>query len=378
MRIGFLINPCAGIGGAMAMKGSDGLNTNDLLAQGGQCLSQARAKIALQCLQKPTDIEWITAPAMMGEDLLNTCGFHYQIVGQLPQEKTTAEDTERLATQLVAEGIDLLLFVGGDGTARNIFNALKQTDTLQQLVMGIPAGVKMHSGVYTVSPQAATRVLDILLAQEAVSIAMQEVRDIDEDALRAGKLNSRYYGELKTPNDNRYVQQVKNSGRQDEQEMQAEIAASVVDNMEEDGLYLVGCGTTVQAVMDELDLPNTLLGIDVLLGRELIGSDLTARALEQLLAQYPHHRAVLLLTAIGGQGHIIGRGNQQLSPTVLSRVGKDNVQVLITPDKLAELDNRPLLMDSGDPELDRQWSGWVTLHTGYQQTAVYPLSDGVD
>jgi len=323
-------------------------------------------------------ITWLTAPGNMGADVLTACGFTYETIGQVTSEKTTAEDTERLVCELVAASIDLLLFAGGDGTARNVVNALKTSDAQQQLALGIPAGVKMHSGVYTVSPQAATRVLQLLVKQEVVSTALQEVRDIDEEALRQGKLNSRYYGELYTPNDARYVQQVKNSGRQDESTLQMEIAASITDNMEDDTLYLIGCGTTPKAVMDELGLPNTLLGVDVVLGRELIASDVTAPILEQLLQQYPYHTIQLLVTAIGGQGHIIGRGNQQLSPAVLARIGKDKLQVLVTPTKLAELKNRPLLIDSGDTALDRQWCGWVTLHTGYQQTAVYPLSDGSD
>ena len=377
LKIGLLVNPYAGIGGPMALKGSDGVDVPSVLANGGHCLAAERAGVALDGLQAyMDDICWYAAPGIMGADILRDHGFAYESVGTIQTDMTTAADTERLAIDLIHKGVDILLFVGGDGTARNMVNSLSSSGHQKQLVLGIPAGVKMHSGVYTVSPQAAVRLLVALIQQEPVSTAYQEVRDIDEEALRAGKLNSRYYGELCVPNDERYIQQVKNTGRQNEEEVQSEIAASIVDNMEADTLYIVGCGTTPKAVMDELGLPNTLLGVDLVLGRELLAADVTAPELLAWLERYPHHLVVLLITAIGGQGHIIGRGNQQISADVLKRVGKANTVVLMTPSKLAELEKRPLFIDSGDIDIDQQWAGWVTVHTGYQHSAVYPLSCG--
>ncbi len=377
LTIGFLLNPYAGIGGPMALKGSDNLDIDKLLQKGGECLASRRAAMAIEGLQPlSSDIRWITAPTVMGEDLLSEQGFSFEVVGHLDGERTSAADTESFIQLLVQQGVDLLLFVGGDGTARNVVNALGSCGHEQQLSLGVPAGVKMHSGVYTVSPKAATTVLSSLIKQEPVSTALQEVRDIDEQALREGKLNSRYYGELLVPNDHRYVQQVKNTCRQNEEELQLDIAAGVVDDMEDDTLYIVGCGTTPKAVMDELGLENTLLGIDVVLGRQCIAEDVTAAQLQGLLEQYPYHNVKLLITAIGGQGHIIGRGNQQLSADVLLRIGKDNTLVLLTPTKLEEFEQRPLLIDSGDAALDQQWSGLIKLYTGYQQTVVYPLNGG--
>jgi predicted polyphosphate/ATP-dependent NAD kinase len=379
LTIGLLINPYAGIGGPMALKGSDNVDVASLLAAGAQCLATKRAGITLAGLEAVNaSIQWLAAPSNMGESLLRQCGYSVQVVGELKAElqaeKTCAKDTERLALQLAEAGVDLLLFVGGDGTAANVFNGLQAGGQNQQLVLGIPAGVKMHSGVYTISPQAAAEIITALIQQEPVSTAVQEVRDIDEQALRAGKLNSRYHGELLVPNDLRYVQQVKNTTRLNEEALQLEIAAGIVDDMDNETLYIIGCGTTPKAIMDELGLPNTLLGIDVILGRELIAMDVTAIQLEALLDQYTYHSVNLLITAIGGQGHIIGRGNQQLSAKVLSKIGKQNTRVLLTPRKLAEFEQRPLLMDSGDSSLDQQWAGLMTIYTGYQQTAVYPLN----
>jgi predicted polyphosphate/ATP-dependent NAD kinase len=378
LTIGLVINPYAGIGGPMALKGSDNIDIDEVLSQGGQCLSSSRVAVTLAKLgEKASKVRWLTAPSKMGEDLLKQHGFAVTVVGEIEAQHTTAKDTERLVTQLIDAGIDLLLFAGGDGTARNVVNACQSSRNEALLVLGIPAGVKMHSGVYAVSPQAAAEVLHLLIDNDVVSTGIQEVRDIDEEALRAGQLNSRYYGELRVPNDQRYVQQVKNSGRQNEDEIQLEIAAGVVDDMDNETLYIIGCGTTPKAIMDELHLPNTLLGVDVVLGREVIAMDVSALCLESLLLeQYPHHPAKLLITAIGGQGHIIGRGNQQISAKVLRRITQHNTVVLITPSKLAELVHRPLLMDSGDALLDREWAGLMTVHTGYQQTAVYPLNSG--
>lgn len=379
LRLGLVVNPLAGIGGPLGLKGSDGdAIVEQALSLGAQCLANQRVKVALLQLQNYKDsIKWFAAPGIMGETSLLECGFTPELVGKLEGNKTTAQDTQLFAKALVDKKLDLLLFAGGDGTARNIFDAIAYEKIAhKQLVLGIPAGVKMHSGVYAISPQAAARIVLEFLESKPVSISMQEVRDIDEERLRAGQINSRYYGELLVPNDDRYVQHVKNSGELDESAMQAEIAAGIIDEMDNETLYIVGAGTTPRALMEELGLQNTLLGVDVILGRELIASDISATELLSLLDLYLYHPTKILMTATGGQGHIIGRGNQQLSPAILKKVGKDNICLLITPNKLAALDKRPLLMDSGDIELDRDWSGWISIITGYQQQSIYPLSNG--
>ncbi|MGH1486100.1 MAG: ATP-NAD kinase family protein [Cellvibrionaceae bacterium] len=375
LRIGLVVNPVAGIGGRAALKGSDGDEiVNKALSQGLKCLSNERVAVTLVMLKPYADqIDWFSAPGSMGEACLLSEGYLPKVIGSLASS-TSAEDTIRFCQQLVQEGIDLLLFAGGDGTARNVFDAIGAN----VLALGVPAGVKMHSGVYAISPQAAARVLEQFLQAKPVSVSQQEVRDIDEEQLRAGRINAKYYGELLVPNDNRYIQQVKNSGEIDETGMQAEIAAGIADDIDEAALYIIGAGTTPQALMDELGLPNTLLGLDVILGRELIAADVTEQDLLTLLKAHPYHSTHIVMTATGMQGHVIGRGNQQLSPEVLTLVGKDNLLILISPKKLSAFAGRPLLMDSGSPELDLQWSGWVKIITGYRETAMYPLSCGLD
>lgn len=374
LRLGLVINPIAGIGGPLALKGSDGV-VRKALAQGGKCLANLRAGVTLEQLHPfSKQIQWFTAPGSMGAECLYQHGFESVIVGQLARDQTTAQDTEDFAKALVASSVDLLLFVGGDGTARNIVNAVGS----HQLVLGIPAGVKMHSACYAISPQAAARVIAEFMNPMPVSASLQEVRDIDENALRNGLINASYYGDLLVPNNQRYVQQVKNSGELNDDEMKAEIAAGVVDDMDMETLYLVGAGTTPQAIMNELGLENTLLGVDVVFGRQLLMKDATALQLLSLMDRYPNHPKKIILTPTGNQGHIFGRGNQQISVSLLKKVSRENLLVVITPAKLAQINNRPLLIDSGDAELDKAWSFWLPIIIGYRQVAMYPLACGQD
>jgi predicted polyphosphate/ATP-dependent NAD kinase len=388
-RIGLLINPYAGLGGPIAMKGSDGdYIVNQGLDAGLSGRSNERVKIFLEQLSSYKEkIHWYSAPQQMGESILLHLGYQPTVIGSLDSSKTSAKDTEDFAKQLQEQNIDLLIFAGGDGTARNIFNALGNT----QLCLGIPAGVKMHSGVFAVSPQAGARLVEEFLQEKPVSVAMQEVRDIDEEQLRAGNIQARYYGELFCPNDNRFVQQVKNSGEVDETGMQQEIAAGIVDAMVQDNdaldddlktLYFIGPGSTTRAVMEELGLSNTLLGVDAILDGKCIGQDLTERQVLNFIDEHKNQsisRPIrIFVTATGMQGHVFGRGNQQFSPEVLKRVGKENIDVLISPKKLSEFAERPLFMDSGNIDLDKAWSGWIKVIVGYQQTVMYPLSAGFE
>ncbi len=265
-------------------------------------------------------------------------------------------------------GVDLLLFAGGDGTARDICAAVGEACH----VLGIPAGCKIHSGVYGVTPAASGRVAARMIAGELLSLVDAEVMDIDEEAFRAGKVRARHYGQLQVPGDLRYVQAVKQGGRESEELVLADIAAGVVEQMEPDTLYLMGSGSTVAACMTELGLENTLLGVDLVENGRLIGQDLSAA---EILTRIRGRRCRLIITLIGGQGHLFGRGNQQLSPEVLRAVGRDQIQVLATKAKLAALAGRPLLVDTDDPALNRSLSGYLRITTGYKDQVIYPVAN---
>ena len=281
---------------------------------------------------------------------------------------TTAADTIRAAQIIQNAGVDLLIFVGGDGTARDIFQALGADFP----VLGIPSGVKMHSGVYAVSPQAAGEIIRRLVCGKLVDIGVAEVKDIDEQAFREGVVKAKYYGELLVPREGHFLQQVKSSGREVEALVLQDIAADIVESMDENCLYLIGPGTTTRAIMDELGLPNSLLGVDAILNNQLLGSDLSEKNIIELLTSHSG-AAKMIITLIGGQGHIIGRGNQQFSPAIIRRIGLDNIIVIATKTKITELQGRPLMVDSNDPELDKDFSGFRQVITGYHNAIMYPV-----
>lgn len=372
-RLGLIVNPVAGVGGPAGLKGSDGAATlQAALARGVALRAGPRAARALAPLEGLRDrIDLLTYPGAMGEAAARAAGFTPRVLGHLEGDHTAAEDTVRAARLLCAAGLDLLVFTGGDGTARDIYNAIG----CGQPVLGVPAGVKMHSGVYAVSPEAAGELVALLVNAGLVSVSEQEVRDIDEEAFRAGVVKTRYYGELAVPGIGGFVQQVKQGGREVEALVLADIAADLVEQMQDDTLYIIGPGSTTRAVMEELGLDNTLLGVDVVQNRALLARDASGPELENLLAA--HDGPVkAVITAIGGQGHILGRGNQQLTPAVLRRVGRDNLIVVATKTKITGLQGRPLLVDSHDPQLDRDLAGYIRVLTGYRDTILYPVGRG--
>lgn len=369
-RLGLIVNPFAGIGGPAAQKGSDALVLQEAVSQGQYALTAPeRAATFLQGLASHgSQIDVVTVAGAMGQDVCTNVGISCELVNFVPNTPSSYRDTEQAASHLQEAGVDLLVFVGGDGTARDVCRVIGNG----QVALGVPAGVKMHSGVYAVNPQAAAEVVRQLVAGELVSVDEREVRDIDEDAFRQGIVRSRYFGSMRVPDEVRYVQQVKQGGQEVEEFVLADIAADIAESLDGDTLYIFGPGSTTHQVLQNLHWPSTLLGVDIFWHEQLLKADASAQDLEQALAEHDGPVA-LYITAIGGQGHILGRGNQQLSPKVLRRIGRDNVHVIATKTKLKNLQGRPLLMDSGDAQLDETWSGYVPVLTGYHDAVLYPL-----
>lgn len=376
-RLGVLINPMAGLGGSVALKGSDGAEiVAKALERGAVARAERRCAEALQeLLPFKSQLDILTVPGVMGANVLTALGFsHRCLPGVVPLTQTSSADTRRAAKALYAEGLDLLLFVGGDGTARDIYAALG----LGPLVLGVPAGVKMQSGVYANSPQAAGRLVRLMLEGALVSLLEAELRDIDEEAYRQGRLCSRYFGQLRVPADRRYLQQVKCGGPLAEDLLLEDIAADVMARVNEASLYVIGAGTTTQAIKRAMGIEGTLLGVDLVSGGKLLKADAT----EQEILQYVSSRPVattaeLIVTPIGGQGHLFGRGNQQLSPAVIRAIGKEHIHVVATQEKLRSLQGRPLLLDTGDPALNRLLSGYLPVTTAFEEKVIYPVSDGL-
>jgi len=367
-RIGLIINPLAGIGGAVALKGSDGSDiVAEALRRGAVPHAADRAREALACLLPQRSLlRFACFAGAMGGDLLADMGFDLDVVGAAAGEPSTADDTRRAAEALLACPVDVIVFAGGDGTARDIFDVVG--DRLP--VLGIPAGVKMHSGVYGLSPRAAGEILLRMATGGLVAVAPGEVRDIDEQGLREGRLSSRYYGELLVPAAGEFLQRTKVGGREVEELAIADIAAEVVENLVPGTLYLVGPGTTACAVLDELGLPATLLGVDAVRDGELLLADATEAQLLELLRQHDGPACIVIGVA-GGQGHLLGRGNQQFSPAVLREVGVANLVIVATKTKLTALQGRPLLVDTGDAELDAALCGFRRVITGYRDSVIY-------
>lgn len=376
MKLGLVINPMAGIGGAVGLKGSDGSAiVAQAMRRGAQPHAQERALAALSKFRDIAPAPVYTAAGSMGQDVLGQAGIACELVYRPAREITTADDTVNAVAALCGHGIDLLLFAGGDGTARDVLDALKKCGLEQKLtVVGIPAGCKIHSAVYAVSPSQAGELVAGLINGELLSVKSAEVMDLDEDAFRAGQVRASCYGYMNVPVDEQRMQAMKQGGVDVESLVLQDIAADFIDNMEDDVLYLVGSGTTTAAVMESLGLDNTLLGVDAVLNGELVGQDLGEHEILDLLDNMAQAKARIVVTVIGGQGHVFGRGNQQFSPEVIRRVGSDNIVIIATRNKLRSLEGRPLRVDTGDAALDAELSGMKQITTGYEQRTLYKLA----
>jgi predicted polyphosphate/ATP-dependent NAD kinase len=373
LHVGLLINPLAGLGGSLAMKGSDGQMLRDRVAQVPEIQRDRALQRAVRALTilaaSHQQVRFSCWAGEMGERALQGLDVSYTVLGTVDAALTSASDTREAAAQLCAAGVDLILFAGGDGTARDIFDAIGTRCP----VLGIPAGVKMHSGVFAVSPEAAGELLRRLAQGGLVEVKAQEVRDIDEEAFRHDQVRSRFYGEMLVPSEGHYLQHTKVGGREDPDLAIADISAWQVETLRPEGTYLIGPGSTTAAIMAELALPNTLLGVDVVRDGKLLATDADEERLLHLLAEAPGP-AYIVVTVIGGQGHLFGRGNQQFSPAVIRAVGLDNIIVVAAKAKITALEGRPLLVDTNDPALDQALCGYRRINTGYDDYVLYRVA----
>jgi predicted polyphosphate/ATP-dependent NAD kinase len=369
LRVGLIVNPVAGLGGPAALKGSDAPDTSIKAAALGLTSQVPERVLNALGLLKPhaPQIEFFCASGVMGQNLLIEAGHRHRVCYQCT-EPTCSEDTFLAAQCLLEVGIDILLFAGGDGTARDVQRAVKD----KQTVLGIPAGVKMHSGVFAVTPKAVASVLESLLSHRLVAVRLAEVRDIDEASYAQGRVITRHFGDVLIPDDQLLVQSVKCSGLQDDEIALGEIAAYISETLEDDVLYVLGSGGSLQNIKRALGVEaSTLLGIDLWFNGECIAKDVSEPELYTYLKKY--HDARLLISVIGGQGVVLGRGNQQLSARVLNKIGISNLQFVSTQQRLQALEGRALLVDSGDDKLDAAMSGYHKVLCGYEDFVLYEV-----
>jgi predicted polyphosphate/ATP-dependent NAD kinase len=345
--IGFIINPVAGMGGAVGLKGTDGNKIlNKAIALGAKPIASAKAEIFLSNLSTAKDhIKFLVGAGEMGEFQVKKLGFNCKVLGQA-KTQTSPKDTQIIAHQMQESQVDLLIFCGGDGTARDILKAV----TLSVPVLGVPTGVKMHSAVFAITPQAAARVaLRFLFA--SLPLREAEVMDVDEQAFREGHVSAELYGYVLSPFEPHLIQGNKMESPMIESEIQnqAAIALYVIEEMKPTNLYIIGPGTTTRTIGDLLDQKKTLLGVDLFQNKEITAKDVNEK---KLLQAIEGRNSQIIVTPIGGQGFIFGRGNQQISPKIINQVGLDNIIVVATKSKLDRLES--LKVDTGDSKLDAE------------------------
>jgi len=360
-KLGLIVNPIAGMGGRVGLKGTDGEEImKKAVALGAKPVASQKAVDALkEMLPRKENFLLITYPHEMGENEAKKVGFHPKVIGRIISGQTTAEDTIRAAREMSMEGVDLILLVGGDGTMRD---AISVVGTLTPL-LGVPAGVKLHSACFANTPKSAGKVAARFLS-EGLPLREAEVMDIDEDAYRQNRLSAKLEGFAKVPYEPTMVQATKEGSTGYELADQKAIARWVFELMEKGRAYILGPGTTTRAVAEELGIyDSTLLGVDIIRDYKMVAKDVGE---EQILRAIEGKPAMIIVSPIGRQGFVLGRGNQQISPKVVKKVGKENILVIAAPQKLSS--TQTLKVDTGDAKLDEVFRGYIKVITGYHQS----------
>jgi predicted polyphosphate/ATP-dependent NAD kinase len=395
MRVGIVVNPDAGLGGRLGFKGSDG-RAEEARAAGAQDRSGPRMQ---QCIDKLSqlldsslnrqgkEMEFICWSGRMGSSWIGQTAA--TIIGESPQS-TSAQDTALLVKQLIDSEVDLILYAGGDGTTRDIVKALESIgeDASKTAIVGVPGGVKMHSGCFATTPNAAA---EVVLAYHLGDLrtGITEVMDLDEEVYQTGVWKVRMYGEAWTPSSPRFMQgakeQVERASEEDTIEALAEHVKTLV--AENDELMIVwGSGGTLKRMAQHCGHELTLLGIDIESPstngetNRTIHLDLNEQSLLEIICQHVDDDGeakpiLLLLSPMGGQGFLIGRGNLQLSPDVLREIGIDNILGVATPSKLIGLSN--VRIDTGDVALDEmfQKKRFIKILQGFRTTRLIRIAE---
>ena len=378
VRLGLLVNPDAGLGGRLGLKGSDG-QAELARSMGAEDRSGPRMRAMLEHFSSIhragfEDISWVTSEGRMGTEWFPEAEIGSISTVHSSSRGTSAADTQDAVNSLLESEINLLVYAGGDGTTRDVVAALESAESSETPVIGVPTGVKMHSGCFAASPKAAAEALSSWLIGDLL-LASTEVLDLDEDLYRQGKWVVRLYAEAITPSSPRWMQgskqRIEASGEEDTTEGLADHIRELL--VSDNRMLIWGSGGTLRKIAEMNDFEPTNLGIDATIGNEQVGTDLSESDLLELLSEHDGP-TTLLLSPMGGQGFLIGRGNLQLSPQVLRLIGIENILGVVTPAKLLSV--RRLRIETGDPELDADFADmrYMKVLQGYRTTRVLPVA----
>lgn len=374
-KIGFLMNPYAGIGGKAGLKGSDNLEkVRELLGHGYEKTAEKRAEICMRQLPEMSGYQLISASGEMGENLLKRLHLPCQVIPC--SAITTREDTCRCAGMMKKSGVELLVFCGGDGTARDICEAVGS----KLPVLGIPAGVKMYSACYAKNPFQAGELLVGWLSGKEISCELREVLDIEESDLDNRGVSPKLYGFLNVPNDGIHIQKAKEvyAGTGEETDC---VAKAAVGRMKKDWIYVIGPGGTTWKIKELLYenrknqdpqkevIHGTVRGVDVVKNGEIVFRDVSEKTLWKLVCE--HKNVKILVTCIGGNGFLFGRGNQQISPRIIRKIGREQIEIIVTKEKLAGLGGEPMHVDTGDVDTDQYLRGYYKIIFHDAESAIY-------
>jgi len=364
LKLGFLVNPIAGMGGKVGLKGTDGVS-DKAIDMGAKPIAPERGVEFLEKLKELglyQKTELITCPAVMGEEETHFTGLKADILPMRLGSKTTAEDTKQAVRLMAERKVDLILFVGGDGTARDILDALAD---LPILVLGIPAGVKMYSGIFAINPTDAAYILEAFLKKETQTQDF-EIMDADETAIRSDRFNIRLHGFLKGPFLPMRIQGSKQVSPEtvDEHDNQVAVARFAMEEMNPKATYILGPGTTIKCLADLLGVEKTILGVDVYSQGKLLKDVNEERILNEIT---DWQNTWIIVSPIGRQGMLFGRGNQQISPKIIRLVGKEKIIVLVTKGKIRSIEESVLRVDTGDAEVDKMLKGYIRVATDYRE-----------
>jgi predicted polyphosphate/ATP-dependent NAD kinase len=371
MKMGLVVNPIAGMGGKVGLKGTDNI-LKEALARGAEPLSPSRAIEFLKKLHTnmaDTPIEVLTCPGIMGEDEAEETGWLVEILPMKVAEETSADDTKTAVKLLTAAKVDLIVFVGGDGTAKDILDELNGSD--ETPVLGVPSGVKMYSGIFAINPSDAVEVV-LAYAQERADTVEFEVMDVDEDAIRDDVFSVKLHGYLKAPLLPAHIQGSKQISPEtdDEKDNQTAIARFITEEIPKTATLILGPGTTVKRLAELLDMKKTVLGVDIYTNGE-VTLDVNEKMILKKVKDWQN--TWIILSPIGHQGILLGRGNQQISPRILRHVSKQRMVVVATKNKLRNVDGCLLRVDTGDAELDTMLRGYIRVVTDYKEWRLMPV-----